>query len=375
MSTINKKYKRIVIKLGTNLLTGGTDNLDKAAMERLVAQVSDLHKMGIGVVLVSSGAIAAGRSKLKLSGKLSGTPLRQVLASIGQSRLMNIYERLFKQNSILTAQALLTKTDLSDRLGYLNARNTLLSLLSLGIVCIVNENDVVAVDELGEAKFGDNDNLSAMVANLVDADLLLMLTDIGGLYDADPSKNPDAKLITEIKCIDKKVEKLAGGTSSKNGTGGMTTKIEAAKIATSSGTPVVIADGRKENVILKVLKGEEPCTLFLPGGNRLESRKRWMVSGLCKKGSISIDEGAVDALKNKNCSLLPKGITGVKGKFRRGALISLLDASGTPFGCGITNYSASDIEKIKGTHSKDIVELLGYDYGTEIVHRNNLVIT
>lgn len=344
-------------------------------MEGLIVQISELHKMGVGVVLVSSGAIAAGRSKLKLSGKLMGTPLRQVLASVGQSRLMNIYERLFKQNGILTAQALLSKADLTDRLGYLNARNALLSMLDLGIICIVNENDVVAVDELNEAKFGDNDNLSAMVANLVDADLLLMLTDIGGLYSGDPSKNKDAKLITEIKEINKDIEKLAGGTTSINGTGGMATKINAAKIATSSGTSVIIADGRKEDILLRILEGKESCTHFLPKGSKMESRKRWMVSGLCKSGGIIVDSGAADALKNNKKSLLPKGITGVNGKFKRGALVSLIDANGANFGCGISNYSASDIEKIKGAHSKDIVKMLGYDYGTEIVHRNNLVIS
>ncbi len=214
-------YRRIVTKFGTSLLTHGSDCLNEDIMSGLVAQVAQLHRQGLELVVVSSGAIASGRHKLGLTGKLKGIPFKQVLASVGQSRLMYIYEQLFSQHNITVAQALLTKADLSDRAGYLNARNTLLALLELGVIGIINENDVVAVDEIQEAKFGDNDNLSAMVANLVDADLLLILTDIGGLYTADPHRDPDARLISQVEKIDSEIERLAAGSHSRLGTGGM----------------------------------------------------------------------------------------------------------------------------------------------------------
>ena len=248
-------YQRIVAKFGTALLTNGGDNLDKGIMSRLVGQLARLHEQEREVILVSSGAIAAGRSKLGLNKRVRDIPFKQVLASVGQHRLMNLYEQLFAEYNITVAQALLARADLLDRAGYLNARNTLLALLELKVICIVNENDVVAVDEIREAVFGDNDNLSAMVANLVDADLLLILTDIGGLYTADPHLHPDAKLIPEVKIIDAEIERLAADTPSKVGTGGMIAKVAAAKLATSSGVTVIIADGREPDVILKTGQG------------------------------------------------------------------------------------------------------------------------
>jgi glutamate 5-kinase len=287
---------------------------------------------------------------------------------------MYVYEQLFSQHDITVAQALLTKADLSDRAGYLNARNTLLALLELGVICIVNENDVVAVDEIQEAKFGDNDNLSAMVANLVDADLLLVLTDVGGLYTADPNRELDARLIPEVRKIDAKIERLAAGASSKFGTGGMITKIEAAKLATSSGVTVIIADGKEPDVIGRIAGGEAIGTRFLPVKSKLESRERWMLSGLSTKGKLVVDSGAVLALKKQKRSLLAAGIKEVEGRFKRGDIVNIYDAEGSCLGCGITNYSSSDIEEIKGAHSKKIVSLLGYDYGSEVVHRNNLVV-
>lgn len=373
MTHSSQAYKRIVVKLGTSLLTGGVGRLDDTIMSRLVAQVARLHRQERQVIIVSSGAIAAGRHKLGLTRDSRGVPFRQVLASIGQSRLMNAYEQLFGQHDIAVAQALLTKTDLSDRSGYLNARNTLLSLLELKVICIVNENDVVAVDEIQEAKFGDNDNLSAMVANLVDADLLLILTDTGGLYTADPQRSADARLIPRVERIDSEIELLAAGTTNHLSTGGMATKIEAAKMATASGVTVIIADGREPDVILRLDAGEAIGTRFLPTSNKLESRKRWMLSGLGTRGRLAIDAGAAQALKKHKKSLLAAGIKQVSGHFERGDIVTISDEGGNPLGHGISNYSSGDIKAIKGGHSGQIANRLGYDYGAEVVHRNNLV--
>jgi len=375
---MNKKsnflYHRIVVKLGTSLLTGGTDHLNEGIMSHLVAQVAQLHQRGIEILIVSSGAIASGRHKLGLTKKLRGIPFKQVLASVGQSRLMYVYETLFGQHNITVAQALLTKADLSDRAGYLNTRNTLLALMELRVMCIVNENDVVAVDEIQEAKFGDNDNLSAMVANLVDADLLLLLGDISGLYTADPHRYPDAQLISQVERIDSRIERLAAGTSNSRGIGGMITKIEAAKLATASGITVVMAGGREPDIILRLVAGEAIGTCFWPFTDKLESRKRWMVSYLSAKSRLIVDSGAAGALRRQKRSLLATGIKQVEGEFQRGDVVTIYDHKESLIGCGITNYSAADIRTIKGTHSKEIATLLGYDYGSEIVHRNNLVV-
>ena len=367
-------YHRIVVKLGTSLLTGGSDHLDENVMSGLVAQVAELHRQGLELLVVSSGAITAGRYKLRLNKRLRGIPFKQVFSSVGQSRLMLTYEQLFGRHNITVAQALLTRADLSDRAGYLNARNTLLALLELRVLCIVNENDVVAVDEIQEAKFGDNDNLSAMVANLVDADLLLLLTDTAGLYTADPRRDPDASLIPKVERIDSKIEKLAADTVGSLGIGGMMTKIEAARLATTSGITVIIADGREPDVILKLAAGEAIGTCFWPLSDKLESRKRWMVSGLSTRGGLVVDSGAARALRKQNRSLLATGIKKVEGEFQRGDVVTVYDHKGSILGCGITNYSSSDIGTIKGAHSKKIATLLGYDYGSEVVHRNNLVV-
>lgn len=368
------RYHRVVAKLGTGLLTGGSDHLNEVIMSSLVGQIAQLHKHGLEVLVVSSGAIASGRHKLGLTRKLRGIPYKQVLAAVGQNRLMYVYEQLFSQHDITVAQALLTRTDLADRAGYLNARNTLLALLELRVLCIVNENDVVAVDEIEEAKFGDNDNLSAMVANLVDADLLLILSDIAGLYTADPRLNPDARLIPQIKKIDSEIERLAADTPSKLSVGGMISKIEAAKLATASGVTVVIADGREPDIISRVVGGEAIGTRFLPTAGKLESRQRWMLSGLSTRGKLVVDSGAALALQKQNRSLLAAGIEQVEGDFQRGDIVNIYDPEGAQLGCGITNYSSSDIQTIKGAHSKRIAALLGHDYGAEVVHRNNLVV-
>ena len=367
-------YRRIVVKLGTRLLTGGGNHLDTAVMSSLARQVARLHAQGVEVVIVSSGAIAAGRHKLGINGAIKGVPYKQVLASVGQSRLMNTYEQLFEEYNITVAQALLTKSDIADRAGYLNARNTLLALMELGVICIVNENDVISVDEIKEAKFGDNDNLSAMVANLIDADMLMILTDIGGLYTADPRIEPDARLVPLVEKIDAAVKRLGANTSSNVGTGGMITKIEAAKLATASGVRVVIADGKEPDVILRLASGESIGTHFLPAVSHMESRRRWMVSGLCTRGKLVVDSGAALALKKQNRSLLAAGIQNAEGRFGRGDIVAIFDNEGTQIGCGITNYSSNDISIIKGVRSNKIAGLLNFDYGPEVVHRNNLAL-
>ncbi len=367
-------YKRVIAKFGTNLLTGGTGRLDHNMMSNLVEQVAQLHSQGHEVIIVSSGAVAAGRQKLGITKEQKDIPFKQVLASVGQSQLMNAYEQLFSKHNVIIAQALLTKSDLLDRAGYLNARNTLLALIELGVICIVNENDVVATDELGELTFGDNDNLSAMVANLVDADLLALLTDIDGLYTADPQRNPQAKLIPKVEKIDAEIERLAGDTSSSYGVGGMTTKLEAAKLATASGVTVVIANGRKPDALTQIAHGKNIGTIFPPRTSKLESKKRWMLSGLASKGKLTIDDGAVLALKKQNRSLLPAGVVGVEGEFQRGDVVDIFDSNGNHIGCGIPNYNAKDIAVIKGAHSEAISSLLGYEYGTEVIHRNNMVL-
>jgi glutamate 5-kinase len=367
-------YHRIVAKFGTGLITSGTDHLDLQVMASLVEQIARLHNQGKEIIIISSGAIASGREKLKKISERKNTPFKQVLASVGQSHLMYNYEQLFSQYDITVAQALLTKEDLSDRSGYLNARNTLLALCELDIICIVNENDIVAVDEIEGLKFGDNDNLSAMVANLVDADLLALLTDTGGLYTADPRYNPQAQLIRRVDEIDAEIERMASDTASRQGIGGMSTKIEAARLATCSGVNVIITDGREPDILVRISRGEDIGTFFPAQVNKMESKKRWMLSGLASKGKVAVDKGAVLALKEQNKSLLPAGIIKAEGEFQRGDIVDIVDRQGKRIGYGISNYSSSDLAVIEGKHSDNIPSLLGYDYGDEVIHRNNMVI-
>ena len=366
-------YHRIVAKFGTNLLTAGTDRLDLEVMASLVGQVARIHQQGLEVIIVSSGAVTAGRQKLRQSKKTKDVPTRQVMAAVGQNALMHSYEQLFGWHGIIVAQTLLTKHDLTDRHGYLNARNTLLSLLELGVVPVVNENDVVAVDELKGAQFGDNDNLSGMVANLVDADLLVLLGDVDGLYTADPNKDASAKLIPRVDRIDERVESLAEGTRGR-GTGGMVTKIQAARLATSCGATVVIANGREPNVLTRLVEGEAIGTLIPPTTTRLEGKKRFLRAGLAARGKLIVDDGAVAALTQQNKSLLPAGVKEVEGEFERGDAVNIVDGSGKRIAHGITNYSSVELARIKGARSDRIESLLGYAYGADVVHRNNLVV-
>lgn len=366
-------YRRVVVKAGTTVLTGGSDCLDMDVMSGLTRQIAGIHSTGVEVLLVTSGAVAAGRHSLGFPRERRDIPFRQVLAAVGQGHLMHAYEQLFSEHGVRVAQAVLTYADLSDRQGYLNVRNTLLALLGLGVVPILNENDVVAVDEIGEV-FGDNDRLSALVANLVDADLLAILTDTEGLYTEDPRINADAELLRRVERIDASVEAMASRHRNVHARGGMPTKLEAAKLATSSGISTVICNGREKDLLQRLTSGEEVGTLFLPTASRMESRKRWMLSGLSARGEILVDDGAAAALQDRHRSLLPAGVKDVEGEFRRGDIVYIAGPGAGKLACGIANYTSGDVERIKGSQSDRIQGLLGYHYGEEVVHRNNMVL-
>lgn len=367
-------FKRVVVKVGTNMLTAGTDRLDLAVMANLVSQIARIKAQGCQVVLVSSGAVAAGKARLRQSAPQDELPTRQVWAAIGQSLLMEAYDQLFRWHDITLAQALLTRSDLQNRLSYLNARNTFLGLLNLGVVPVVNENDVVAVEELADVRIGDNDNLSALVAALVEADALVLLTDIDGLYSADPRRAPDAELLPVVERIDASIEALAGGTVSGRGIGGMVTKLQAGRLATAAGVAMIIANGSTPDVLPRLAAGEPLGTLFPPSATFLESRKRWMLAGLTKRGSLTVDRGAAEAMRRRNTSLLPAGVVEVEGEFRRGDIIAVHDAAGAALAYGIANYDSDDARKLKGLHSGRIPEVLGHHLGDEVIHRDNIVL-
>ena len=371
------KYQRMVVKAGTAILSGGgedTAGVNLRVLGSIVNQVCRLREMGAEVMLVTSGAIAVGRAALGRVGPLSrDIRSRQVSAAVGQSRLMQIYQEQFAVYDVTVAQALLTIGDLSNRQSYLNVRNTLQGLLELGVVPLLNENDVVAVDEIG-AVFGDNDRLSALVANLVDADLLLILTDIDGLYTADPRADPTATLIPFVERVDDRIEALAGRHLQPWARGGMPTKLEAARLVTSSGIPMIMANGRDDGVAIRAACGEQVGTFFQAADEKLEARKRWMLSGISQRGQVTVDDGAVAALVEHHRSLLPAGVRGVEGDFSRGDTVFILDGSHRRIACGIANYASDDIARIRGLKSREIEDTLGYHYGQEVVHRNNLVL-
>ena len=370
-------YRRIVVKAGTAILTGGGEasaGVNLAVLSSIVGQICRLREQGAEVLLVTSGAIAAGRAALGGYGAASrDIRSRQVAAAVGQSRLMQIYQEQFAVHGVTVAQALLTTGDLSNRQSYLNVRNTLHGLLELGVVPLLNENDVVAVDEIG-AVFGDNDRLSALVANLVDADLLLILTDIDGLYTADPRVDPSATLIRRVELVDERIEALAGRELQPWARGGMPTKLEAARLVTTSGIPMIMAHGRDDGVALRAARGEPAGTFFQAAAEKLEARKRWMLSGISQRGQVTVDDGAAAALLEHHRSLLPAGVRAVAGDFDRGDSIFILNGSDQRIACGIANYSAQDIARIRGLRSGKIEETLGYHYGQEVVHRNNLAL-
>lgn len=373
---INRKaylenVKRIVIKVGTSTLTHSTGLLNLNRIEKLVRQISDIHNRGIEVILVSSGAIGAGIGKLGLKEKPKTIPQKQAAAAVGQGILLHMYEKLFSEYGKIAAQILLTREDVSHRTRFLNARNTFFALLEQGVIPIVNENDAISIDEI---KFGDNDTLSAMVASIAEADLLILLTDIDGLYDSNPNTNPDAKLIRFVEDITEEIEGCAGDSGSKLGTGGMITKINAAKIATYSGSSMVIVDGSTPNILNEILNGSEVGTLFKGKTHPLQARKHWMAFSANTNGHIIIDEGAEEALIQNHKSLLPKGILFANGSFEQGDVVAILNTSNQVIAHGISNYNSDDIELIKGLDSHDIEDKLGYKTYDVIIHADNMSI-
>jgi glutamate 5-kinase len=365
-------FCRVVVKLGTSTLTAGTTQLSLPRMVDLVRQITQLHAAGCEVILVSSGAIAAGRERLNHPQLAKDIPAKQMLAAVGQPRLMAIYEQLFALYGGIVAQILLTRADLSDRRSYLNARNTLMALLAQRVIPIVNENDTVATEEI---RVGDNDNLSALVSNLVDAELLILLTDQLGLFTADPRLDPEAQLVKSISesVIPDILWQAAGGSANGLGTGGMVTKLQAADLARRSGATVIIARGSDADIINRLADGEKVGTHFLPTASLIESRKRYILTGTRSNGLIEIDRGAVLALREGG-SLLPVGITCVEGKFERGDTVQLSDPDGNEVARGIVNYAAYQLETIRGRKSDEISKILGFGYGEEVIHRNNLVL-
>ena len=369
------RYRRIVVKAGTSVLTEGPAHqaLDHRVMGSIVAQIASLHQQSVEVLLVTSGAIAAGRDALGREADKQDIVSRQVLAAVGQIRLMGVYQELFASHGLQVAQTLLTAGDLSQRQSYLNVRNTLRGLLDLGVLPVLNENDVVAVDEIGEV-FGDNDRLSALLANLVDADLLIILTDIEGLFTADPHLDPQAELIPWVEEVDDRIEALAGGGLNPWARGGMPTKIDAARMVTKSGITMVMCHGLTEDAVLRAAYGQPIGTLFQPSTDKLEARKRWMLSAMSLRGEVFVDAGAASALQADHRSLLPAGIREVTGQFQRGDIIYIVGMEGRRIACGIANYAAEDVQRIRGLRSHQIQGTLGYHYGQEVVHRNNLVL-
>lgn len=363
--------KTIVVKLGTSILTGGTRRLDRAHMVELVRQLAALHRQGNRIVVVTSGAIAAGRELLGHPSLAPTMPNKQMLAAVGQSHLIQIWQSLFAIYDLHVGQILLTRADLEDRERYLNARDTLNTLIDHRIIPVINENDAVATAEI---KVGDNDNLSARAAILADADLLILLTDQQGLFTADPRSNPDATLIEQVAVIDDELRALAGDSVSGLGTGGMATKLQAADIATRAGIEVVIATGKQPELLGRIAKGEQVGTRFIAQACPLESRKSWILAGPPPHGEVVIDAGAEKALHDQGSSLLPAGIRQVGGEFERGDVVRIRTQTGKELARGITRYSAADLARIAGKHSDEIADVLGYEYGSVAFHRDDLVV-
>lgn len=358
----------IVVKVGSSTLTQGTKKLSRRYMLSLVQDMAALQESGIRLVLVSSGAIAAGKALLQEPKAERSLPLKQMFASVGQAELMQTWSELFSLYDIRVGQILLTRDDFSNRRRFLNARDTLDCLLKHRIIPIINENDTVATQEI---RVGDNDNLAALVANLVSADKLILLTDQEGLYTKDPRKAPDATLIPVVDHIDEKIFSLAGGSGTALGTGGMFTKIQAAKIAAESGVKTIIASSARPHVLKDLAAGKQIGTLFLEEISAKESRKRWILSDK-RQGTITVDQGAVSKILHEGASLLSSGITHTKDPFERGSVVEITGPDGKPIAIGITNYSSQDIRQLIGKKSNHIEEILGYSYGPEIIHRSNM---
>jgi glutamate 5-kinase len=365
-----QKVRRLVVKIGSNVLTRD-QGLNLTAIETISHDIGRLIAAGRQVILVSSGAMAAGMRKLQLARRPESIPARQAIAAVGQAGLILAYEKAFARDAMKVAQILLTAEDMTSRKRYLNARNTLNTLLEWGVVPIINENDTVMVDEI---KFGDNDNLAAVIALLMDSDLLINLTDIDGLFDKDPRVHPDATLLSRIETIGKAIERYASDIPGALGTGGMLTKIKAARKVTAAGIPMVIANGSRPDILPRLFEGERLGTFFVPRQERLSSRKCWLAFSLKPKGAIVVDEGARNAIRGRGKSLLPSGIVRVIGDFSVGDPVQCRASDGTILGNGLVNYAAGDIRKIKGLKTGQIAACLGEKPYDEVIHRDNLVL-
>ncbi len=361
--------KRIVIKIGTSSLTHDNGSLNLRLIDKLAEVISDIQHQGHEVILVSSGAISVGRGRLKISGKKESISVKQALAAVGQGMLMHIYEKKFAEYGATAAQVLLVRDDMAVRKRFLNARNTILELLRFSVVPIINENDTVSVDEI---RFGDNDSLAAMVAILVDADLVILLTDIDGFYTENPRKVAGAKKLDQIDVIDACIERMAGEAGSDVGTGGMRTKVEAAKIATASGIPLLITEGAEPAVLYDILDEQPVGTLFVAHGSHISARKSWLAYGAKSQGALMVDDGCKKALTERGKSLLPSGIVQVSGHFDKGDVIDIRDKTGHLLCKGITNYNSEDIGRIKGCQSREVSELIFGSLYHEVVHRDNM---
>ena len=362
--------RRLVVKVGSGVIAHPQGGLREEVVSGLALDLADLRNQGMEVILVSSGAVAAGIGVLGLQGRPKSIPSKQACAAVGQAHLIWAYERHFERWGQKVAQVLLTRDDLEHRRRYLNARNALFTILKMGVIPIINENDTVMVEEI---KFGDNDNLSALVAMMAEADLLVILSTVEGLYTCDPSRG-GASLLREVRSINGELGKCDVSGLSSVGTGGMASKVEAIKKVVASGIPAVIALGDEPRVLWRILEGEEVGTFFLPREERLVGRKRWIAYTLQPVGSLVIDDGAVEALVRRGKSLLPRGVLEVRGAFEMGDPVSCLDKDGREVARGLVNYSSPEIEKIKGVHSSKIQEVLGYHHSDEVIHRDNLVV-
>lgn len=365
------RARRIVIKIGSALLTGGGVGLDQAGIAGWVEQIALTRRQGIDVVLVSSGSVAEGMCRLGWKTRPHALHELQAAASVGQMGLVRTYESQFQQHGITTAQILLTHDDLSNRQRYLNARSTLLTLLELGVIPIINENDTVATEEI---RFGDNDTLGALVANLLDAELLIILTDQQGLFERNPTLYPDAKLVGQASINDERLGEMVGDSLSGLGRGGMITKLRAGRLASRSGTATVIAAGREPDVLVRVIKGEELGTFLVPDVSPLLARKRWLAGQLKVKGRLVIDDGAARVLREAGRSLLPIGVLAVEGKFERGDLVTCADSANREIARGLINYPSDEAGKLIRQPSSQIEALLGYVDEPELIHRDNLVL-
>ncbi len=370
MQSLIHASQRIVIKVGSSLVTNEGRGLDHAALARWAAEIADLIRREKEVVLVSSGAIAEGLMRLGFQTRPKAVHELQAAAAVGQMGLAQAYESAFREHGIQTAQVLLTHEDLADRTRYLNARSTLNALLGLRVVPIINENDTVVTSEI---RFGDNDTLGALVTNLIEADALIILTDQQGLYTADPRKNPDAEFVYEAQAGDPALEDMAGGAGSNVGTGGMLTKIIAAKRAARSGAHTIIACGREERILSRLAEGEAIGTQLIAGTSRLAARKQWLADHLQLAGKLVLDAGAARAVGSGTVSLLPVGVIAVEGEFLRGEAVSCVNESGLEVSRGLVNYSSDEIRLIKGRPTRDIESVLGYLVEPEIIHRDNMV--